>query len=206
MKKLSFLCVMAAGMLAIQSCGDNNNKESVGAASDTTNTVTHDATSPDTMNHAPSTAATTSSSLTDDENKFVINAASGGMMEVQLGKLAQEKSSNIKVKDFASKIVTDHTKANDELKALAQSKGITLTETLKDEHQKHITDLNEKTGADFDKAYMKLMVEDHKDDIDNFQKCSKDSKDADVKAFATKTIPVLQKHLADAKIVRDAVK
>jgi putative membrane protein len=159
---------------------------------------------PDTMTHTPNATAT--SSLTDDENKFVMNAASGGMMEVQLGKLAQEKSSNTKVKDFASMMVTDHTKANDDLKALAQSKGITLTETLKDEHQKHITDLNEKTGADFDKAYMKLMVDDHKDDIDNFQKCSKDSKDADVKAFATKTIPVLQKHLADAKTVRDAVK
>ena len=127
-------------------------------------------------------------------------------MEVQLGKLAQEKSSNAKVKDFASKMVTDHSKANDELKALAQSKGITLTGTLNDEHQKHIKDLNEKTGADFDKAYMKLMVDDHKDDIDKFQKCSKDSKDADVKAFATKTIPVLQKHLAEAKTLKAAVK
>ena len=203
MKKLSFICVMAAGMLAIQACGDNNNNDRVGAASDTT-TTTNEATIPDTMTHTPGTPA--ASSLTDKENKFVTNTANGGMMEVELGKLAQQKSSNEKVKGFAAEMVKDHGQANEELKALAQSKGVTLVDALDDDHQKHVKDLSEKTGADFDKAYMKLMVDDHQDVIDNFEECSKDGKDADLKAFATKTLPVLKKHLADAKVVRDAVK
>jgi len=77
---------------------------------------------------------------------------------------------------------------------------------MTDEHQKHVKDLSEKTGTDFDEAYMKMMVNDHKDDVDKFEECSKDSKDADLKAFATKTLPVLQKHLAEAKTIKDAVK
>jgi putative membrane protein len=206
MKKLSFLCVMAAGMLAIQSCADNSNDNNVGSNADTVNTSpnSNDATMSDTANRA-STGAT-SSSLTDNDNEFVMKAASGGLMEVELGRLAQQKASNARVKEFGSMMVTDHSKANDELKALAQSKGITLTGTMTDEHQKHVKDLGEKTGADFDKAYMKMMVDDHKEDVDHFEDCSKDSKDADLKAFATKTLPVLQKHLADAKSIKDAVK
>ncbi|HSB94585.1 MAG TPA: DUF4142 domain-containing protein [Flavitalea sp.] len=207
MKKLSFLCVMAAGMLAFQSCGDNNNDNKVGANADTTSTANTDATTmSDTMNMNHSDNATTASSLTDKDNEFVMKAASGGMMEVELGKLAQEKASNPRVKEFGSMMVTDHTKANDELKSLAQSKGVTLPGTMTDEHQKHVKDLGEKSGKDFDEAYMKMMVDDHKEDVDHFEDCSKDSKDADLKAFATKTLPVLQKHLAEAKTVKDVVK
>ena len=206
MKKLSFLCLMAAGVLAIQSCGDNNNDNNVAANADTVTTTTNNDALSDTTNMNRADNATATSSLTDEDNKFVMKAASGGLMEVELGKLAQAKASNAKVKEFGSMMVTDHSKANDELKALAQSKGITLPGTMTDEHQKHVKDLSEKTGNDFDEAYMKMMVNDHKDDVDNFEECSKDSKDADLKAFATKTLPVLQKHLAEAKTIKDAVK
>ena len=206
MKKLSFLCLMAAGVLAIQSCGDNNNDNNVAANADTVTTTTNNDALSDTSNMNRADNATATSSLTDDDNKFVMKAASGGLMEVELGKLAQAKASNAKVKEFGSMMVTDHSKANDELKALAQSKGITLPGTMTDEHQKHVKDLSEKTGTDFDEAYMKMMVNDHKDDVDKFEECSKDSKDADLKAFATKTLPVLQKHLAEAKTIKDAVK
>lgn len=206
MKKLSFLTVMIAGLMAMQSCGDNDNKEMAKSTTDTTATdMSHDNTSmSDTANM--SHAGTTASSLTDDDNQFVMKAASGGMMEVELGRLAQEKGSSPRVKEFGAMMVTDHSKANDELKALAQSKGVTLPATMKDEHQKHVKEMGEKSGKDFDKAYMKMMVEDHKEDIDDFEKCSKNGKDADVKAFATKTLPVLQKHLASAKSIHDAVK
>jgi putative membrane protein len=205
MKKLSFVCLMAAGMFVI-SCGDNSNDNNVASNADTaTSTTNNDATTmSDTANRSDNATAT--SSLTDKDNQFVMKAASGGLMEVELGKLAQTKASNPKVKEFGSMMVTDHSKANDELKSLAQSKGITLPGTLTDEHQKHVKDLGEKTGADFDEAYMKMMVNDHKDDVDDFEDCSKDSKDADLKAFATKTLPVLQKHLAEAKTIKDAVK
>jgi putative membrane protein len=206
MKKLSFVCLMAAGMFLI-SCGDNTNDNNVASNADTaTSTTNNDATTmSDTVNRS-SDNATSTSSLTDKDNQFVMKAASGGLMEVELGKLAQAKASNPKVKEFGSMMVTDHSKANDELKSLAQSKGITLPGTMTDEHQKHVKDLGEKTGDDFDEAYMKMMVDDHKEDVDHFEDCSKDSKDADLKAFATKTLPVLQKHLAQAKTIKDAVK
>lgn len=210
MKKLSILGLMVAGMLAVQSCGDNNsnNETTEDTTGDTTGMVHNDGTSmTDTnMNNNGAAGATTSSTLSDDDNKFVLKAASGGMMEVELGRLAQQKASSAQVKEFGSMMVTDHTKANDELKSLAQAKGITLPATMKDEHQKHVKDLSEKTGVEFDKAYMKMMVDDHKEDIDDFEDCSKDSKDADLKAFATKTLPVLQKHLASAKTTHDALK
>lgn len=199
---------MAAGMLAIQSCGDNSNENNVGSNADTVNSsnTSNDATTmSDTANRASNNGAM-SSSLTDKDNEFVMEAASGGLMEVELGRLAQQKASNARVKEFGSMMVTDHSKANDELKSLAQSKGITLPGTMTDKHQKHVKDLGEKSGADFDKAYMNMMVDDHKEDVDKFEDCSKDSKDADLKAFATKTLPVLQKHLADAKSIKDAVK
>jgi putative membrane protein len=208
MKKLSFLSMMVAGILAMQSCADNNNNEVANSTSDTATTgMNHDNTSmSDTANMSNGANSTTSSSLTDDDNQFVMKAASGGLMEVELGRLAQQKGSSARVKEFGSMMVTDHSKANDELKSLAQSKGLTLPATMKDEHQKHVKDLGEKSGADFDKAYMNMMVDDHKEDIEDFEKCSKNGKDADVKAFATKTLPVLQKHLASAKSIHDAVK
>ena len=144
MKKLSFLCLMAAGVLAIQSCGDNNNDNNVAANADTVTTTTNNDALSDTTNMNRADNATATSSLTDEDNKFVMKAASGGLMEVELGKLAQAKASNAKVKEFGSMMVTDHSKANDELNALAQSKGITLPGTMTDEHQKHVKDLSEK--------------------------------------------------------------
>lgn len=205
MKKASLLFVMVAGMLAFQACGDNNN-DTRDEMKDSTAT-THDETpATDTVNAMNNTAGTASSTLSDDDNKFLMEAASGGMMEVELGQLAQQKAQNPKVKEFGAMMVTDHTKANNELKDLAQQKGATLPTMMKDEHQKHVKELSEKTGADFDKEYMDMMVDDHKEDVDKFEKCSKDAKDADLKAFATKTLPVLAKHLAVAKTTKDAVK
>lgn len=204
MKKASLLFVMVAGMLAFQACGDNNN-DTKSDMSDSTVTTHDETTSMDTA-HTMNNGGTASSALSDDDNKFLMEAASGGMMEVELGQLAQQKAQNAKVKEFGSMMVTDHTKANNELKDLAQQKGATLPTMMKDEHQKHVKELSEKTGADFDKAYMDMMVDDHKEDVDKFEKCAKDAKDADLKAFATKTLPVLAKHLEVAKTTKDAVK
>ncbi|HEY4651370.1 MAG TPA: DUF4142 domain-containing protein, partial [Pontibacter sp.] len=97
----------------------------------------------------------------DDLSEFMTEAASGGMMEVELGNLAQQKGQSKEVKDFGRMMVTDHTKANEELKALAAQKNITLPTAMGEDHQEHVREVSKKTGADFDKAYMKLMVEDH---------------------------------------------
>jgi putative membrane protein len=135
----------------------------------------------------------------------MIKASSGGMMEVELGRMAQEKAQNPRVKEFGAMMVKDHTQANTEMKTVADVKSVVLPPTLGEDHQKHVNDLREKAGADFDKAYMDMMVDDHKKDISEFEEASK-LDDSDVKAFAIKTLPVLRVHLDSAQAINDAIR
>lgn len=139
----------------------------------------------------------------DDLSEFMTKAASGGMMEVELGKMAQEKGQHADVKSFGKMMVTDHTAANNELKALAGTKNITLPDSMSQDHMDNITELREKTGADFDRAYMDLMVEDHNEDVEMFDEASKNLEDAEAKAFASKTLTTLKKHHERARQVKD---
>jgi putative membrane protein len=134
---------------------------------------------------------------------FVMKAASGGMMEVQLGTMAQEKGQSDRVKAFGSMMVRDHSRANDELKSLTQSRGMDLT-AMKAEHQKHVDDLGKKSAEEFDKAYMTMMVSDHKKDVSDFRNASKSLKDSTIKGFAARTLPVLQMHLDSAQAISKA--
>ncbi|MEO8936089.1 MAG: DUF4142 domain-containing protein [Burkholderiaceae bacterium] len=142
----------------------------------------------------PMTSAT-GGNLSSVDRKFVENAAIGGMTEVKMGQLAQEKGTSQAVKDFGAKMVTDHTKANEELTKVAAAKGVTVPGTIDKPHQRDIDKLAKKSGADFDKAYVKDMVSDHKTDVSDFQKEAKSGKDSDIQAFAGKTLPTLQEHL-----------
>jgi putative membrane protein len=191
MKKLNLVLItgIACCMLACHSNTQNDTK----AAADSIN-KTKDSTAKDSNGNVAKTAGT----ITVDQNdaKFATEAASGGMTEVILGKMAQDKSSNAGVKDFGAMMVTDHSKANDELIALAKSKNITLPSVPGADDQKSIDELNNKPKADFDKAYVSMMVDDHKKDIGAFEDAEKNCKDPDLKAFATKTLPTLKKHLS----------
>ena len=124
------------------------------------------------------------------DQKFVLEAASGGMMEVQLGQLAVSK---------AKHMVDDHSKANEELRGLASSKGITLPTALDAKQQAEVDKLSKMSGADFDHHYMMMMVTDHNKDVAAFERESKNGKDPDVKAWAAKTLPTLQEHQTMAK-------
>jgi len=137
--------------------------------------------------------------------KFVTKAASGGNAEVQLGQIAQQKGQSQEVKDFGSRMVADHTKANDELKQLAQQKGITITDKMESADKKTVDKLNNAKPENFDKEYMKAMVKDHKKDVALFKKASKDVKDPDLQAFASKTLPILEQHLQQAQEVEKKV-
>jgi putative membrane protein len=128
-------------------------------------------------------------------------AAGGGMMEVELGQLAQQNAKSERVKNFGQMMVRDHSAANDDLKAVARQKNVTLPESMPAEHQHHKDDLSKKKGADFDKAYIKMMVDDHKKDIDEFEKMSKNASDPDVKNFATQKLPTLKTHLDSAQAI-----
>ena len=131
--------------------------------------------------------------------KFVHDAAMGGMLQVQLGKIAQDKAQSQDVKDFGARMVTDHTGVNTALKQLADKKGIMVPDKLDAKHEKIVDKLSKLSGADFDKEYMKLMVKGHKSDVAAFKKASKDLKDPDLKDFAAKTLPAYEEHLKMAK-------
>ncbi|HEX6223762.1 MAG TPA: DUF4142 domain-containing protein [Chryseolinea sp.] len=141
----------------------------------------------------------------DDDTDFAVDAADGGMLEVQLGQLALTKASSPKVKEFAQSMVDEHSKANEELKTLAQSKNITLPSTISEEKQKDYDKLAEKSGEEFDKAYSEFMVKDHKDDIDKFKKAAEKCEDADLKSWAAEKVPALEHHLSMAETMEDAV-
>ena len=146
------------------------------------------------------TTTTSTSKLSTSDTKFVKEAAVGGMEEVQLGQLAAQKASDPDVKNFGQRMVDDHSKANDQLKQLAAQKGVTVAATLPPSKQKDVDKLSKLSGAAFDKAYVKMMVEDHKKDVAEFKKESTNAKDSDVKSFASTTLPTLQDHL---KMVED---
>jgi putative membrane protein len=138
-----------------------------------------------------------------DDVTFVAKAASGGIHEVELGKLAATRAMREDVKKFAQKMVEDHTKANEELKKAAQAAGLRVPEKMNDENQKEFDHFKDYKGADFDKQYLKHMLEDHEKDVAEFTQASKEAKNPQVKAFAAKTLPVIQEHL---ELVKKLVK
>ena len=140
------------------------------------------------------------------ERKFIETAAMNGMAEVEMGKLAQQKAANQQVKDFGARMAQDHGKANDELKALAGSKGVQLPAAVDAAHQRKMEHMQRLAGADFDRAYMKDMLEDHKKDVAEFRRQAKSAKDAELKAFASKTLPTLEEHLQLAQSMEKAVR
>jgi putative membrane protein len=139
------------------------------------------------------------------DRDFVEKAAMGGMMEVELGRHASEHASNPAVRAFAQRMVTEHSKANAELTAVAKQQGIPVPAAMDDKHRKEISKLTEKRGTDFDEAYMKQMVDDHETDVDAFRDQAKEGK-TEIDRFAAKTLPTLESHLTQAKSVKDSLK
>ena len=144
------------------------------------------------------TEKSTPAPLNDKDKEFMQEAAKDGLMEVEMGKMGQKKAKNAEVKKFATRMVTDHSKANAELKALAKKKGVTLDNATPAEHKMD--------DATFDKDYMDQMVKDHEKDVSKFEEQAKDGSDADVKAWANKTLPTLKKHLELAKSIQGKLK
>jgi putative membrane protein len=135
-----------------------------------------------------------------------MKAAEGGMAEVTLGGAAAQRATSGDVKNFGNQMVTDHGKANDQLKTWATNKGIALPAELNDEHKKTSDELAKKTGSAFDKAYMDDMVKDHEKDVAEFQKAQTSVKDPDLKQWIDSTLPVIQGHLQMAKDIRKKLK
>jgi putative membrane protein len=204
---LGLFCVMALAAFACHKETTDNTTTttdtSMTSATDTSATTSTLATS------ATETSGTTSSASTPvdpADSDFMTKAAQGGMAEVSLGQMASSKATDPGVKAFGDRMVTDHTKLNDELKQLAQTKGVTLPTDVDDEAKKTSDKLSKLTGKAFDKAYIADMVTDHEKDVKEFEKQSKEAKDADLKTWVTNSLPTLQDHLKMAKETKAKLK
>jgi putative membrane protein len=161
---------------------------------------------PATKDKPPATTMDKSAKLPSGDHKFVTEALKHNMAEVELGKLASEKASNDAVKQFGQRMVDDHGKAADELKKIAQDKGVTPPSAVNEKHKKAHDRLAKLSGSKFDRAYMDEMVKEHRADVKEFQKAANNAKDPDVKSFASKTLPTLQEHLKEAESVQGQVR
>jgi putative membrane protein len=155
--------------------------------------------SPQTKPGQAKAGATAKSTSNTADQPFAKEAAIGGMAEVELGNLAKQNAANADVKQFGERMVTDHSKANEELKQWASQKNVTLPSELDAKHKALHDRLSKLNGEAFDKAYMHEMVTDHQKDVAAFRKESTSGKDADLKAWAGKTLPTLEDHLKMAQ-------
>lgn len=189
--KKRYLLGVAGAALFFAACSSSNKS----AATDST-----------TVKTDSSTVTTVKDSTQLSDTTFANKAAVGGMAEVALGKMAQEKGTDSKVKDFGKMMVMDHGKANAELMSIAKTKNLKLPATLDAEHQAKSDSLSKLSGKDFDKAYVKAMVEGHQKTLALMQSEAANGKDADLKAFASKTAPVVQSHLTEIQKISDSIK
>ncbi len=189
MKKLTFFAATLLAAWMLQACNGGNTNAKHEDAVDSAQAVNKET--------AP---------VDKESSDFAIEAANGGMMEVEAGKLAQEKATNQRVKDFAAMMVRDHSKANDELKGLAQSKNIALPDSVSGDAKDHIDKMSKMSGKDFDKHYIDMMVDDHDKDVDKFEKASGNLTDPDLKTWAGNTLPTLKAHQDSAKAIQASFK
>lgn len=133
--------------------------------------------------------------LDSSTEHFMKEAAQGGLAEVTLGQMATSQAESKEVKDFGQRMVTDHSKANEELKKLAALEGVTLPTKMDDNAQATQQRLAKLSGAAFDRAYMEEMVKDHRKDVSDFQQQASRGDDPEVKNWAAQTLPTLEKHL-----------
>ena len=196
-KSIPAFAILLSGSILFAACNGSNSDKNNPDSTTTSSTMRSDT---NKMDHTMTSSSDTANNMTvavldDASKKFIEDAGKGGMMEVDLGNMAITNASSQAVKDFGKMMVDDHTKLNNQLKDVASKKNVSVPATVGNDQKKDMDDLSKKTGNDFDKAYVKMMVKDHKEDIDEFKKASQNLTDNDLKTFATNALPVLQKHL-----------
>jgi putative membrane protein len=132
---------------------------------------------------------------------FYKHAAEGGIAEVEVGNLAQQKSDNQSVKDFGAMMVKDHSAANEKLKGIADAKNVSLPTSASVGQMATKAKLEVLSGETFDKSYIKGMIKDHEEDIAMFKKEAASGQDPDAKAYAKATLPTLKLHLQKIKSI-----
>lgn len=189
MKKRNFVWI-AAAMLA---AGCGNSQQGTSGGGDTSSTVTD-------------STAGKGGAISAASTEFAAKAATSVLFETELGKLARNQGLNKLVKDFGSLMINDHSKSTEELQAIAGRKGITLPSALTDEQTKDLEDLKGKKGVEFDKSYVKKMLQVHRSDIAEFKNAAKEDIDADLKDFASKSLPVIKAHYDSLRSINKVIK
>jgi putative membrane protein len=126
--------------------------------------------------------------------------------EVELGNVAQQNASSDAVKQFGQRMVQDHSKASKELERLVSKKGIALSKTVDEEQRTDAVKFSKLSGPNFDRAYMREMVDDHKKTLEEFQHQADNAQDPDVRSFAVNSLPNLQDHLRQAQEVMSSLR
>ncbi|RZK79860.1 MAG: DUF4142 domain-containing protein [Pedobacter sp.] len=198
MKNLFNLLLITLAVSTFAACSSTKGT----AGSDVDSTLNLNAAGTDTTNRNVNTpagptalaSANVQTTAPDTVNaiQFILDAGAAGMKETELGKIAQQKASNQGVKAYGTMMVSDHTKANEELKTLAASRNVTLIPAP--DAATGAAELNKLSGSAFDLAYVKMMVADHTKAVELFNMASKSS-DPEIKAFATKYLPTMKTHL-----------
>lgn len=152
-----------------------------------------------TAQQNPIAARLTQNPVSAPDRQFAIKAAQDNIAEIELGQLASQRALNSEVKQFGQRMVRDHTQASAELKELATQKGITLPQDIGEENRKMKANLSKLSGVAFDEAYINHMVAEHNQDVSLFGRQSRQGNDPDLKAWAAKTLPILQEHLQLAR-------
>lgn len=193
MKKLNFIIAVACAAFTMQACHN-----SAATSTADSSTAKPDISKTDTTNIA--------AAVDTADTAFVDKAATGGMTEIQLSKLALTKTSNSKIKDFAAMMVTDHTAAGNKLMAVAQKENIPIPGEPNAAQKELIENLSKQSGSDFNKAYVNQMFDDHTKTIALFESAQNTVKDTALKSFITATLPTLHKHLDAITAIKSDMK
>jgi putative membrane protein len=198
---------LISAVFMLTACGDAGTNTAANRSSNTS--VNSGSTMGNAVNSVGNAVSSVANSVTGpmkaSPENFVTEAAEGGMAEVEMGKIAVKNAQDAEVKKFGQMMVDDHTKANQELKALATKKSIKVPDDV-GSHKSTVEKLSSLKGADFDKEYVNEMVNDHKKDVDEFEKQATTATDPEIKAFAAKTLPVLKKHLEAIMKIQEKMK
>nr|WP_295926752.1 DUF4142 domain-containing protein [uncultured Dyadobacter sp.] len=185
MKKLNSMILLAAMMFVAASCSDDDDGDGA------------------------------SNMVTDKDRTFMLNAADGGMFEVKAGELAVAKgdsmnhmvhTDSMSVKSFGQSMITDHSKANDELKTLADRREVAIPATLSTAKQQKLDSLSAASGAVFNRMYTTMMVSSHQETVSLFQSEANGGDDNELKTWASGKLPTLQHHLEMAEMMQDSIR
>jgi putative membrane protein len=209
MKKIISLLLGTTVLLAACNSEGANSNTGNDSSSMSGNTSANNNDTTSTVVSGDNAGASTGSSVQEPNaatKDFMTKAADGGMAEVEGGKMASDKATRTDVKNFGSMMVSDHSAANEQLKSLASARNVSLPQTISAEHKHMATQMEQKKGKAFDKAYIDMMVKDHQKDISLFEKAQSETNDDAVRSFITNTLPTLRMHLDSARAIQARIK